>query len=106
MKLTHDPVPEQELYDARRDHREMHDLAAHPEHPERVDELRSALDRWLQETGWTLETAGGDQFSFGHLLVRHRKARVVPRAENLGSLGMVQVQVSDRVMVPRQSSGT
>jgi len=51
VKLAHDPVPEQELYDARRDHREMHDLATHPEHRERMDELRSVLDSWLQETG-------------------------------------------------------
>ncbi|EMI46889.1 sulfatase [Rhodopirellula sp. SWK7] len=43
--------PKEELYDLKADPFEMHNLADSPEYAERLNELRNAVDSWVEETG-------------------------------------------------------
>jgi uncharacterized sulfatase len=43
--------PEEELYDLHTDPYEVNNLAGDPEHQKTLEELRSILDKWLQQTG-------------------------------------------------------
>lgn len=43
--------PPEELYDLERDPHEINNLAASPPHQGKLNELRSALDRWIIDTG-------------------------------------------------------
>ena len=43
--------PEEELFDTWKDPHETENLAARPEHAEKLSELRAALDRWMRDTG-------------------------------------------------------
>jgi uncharacterized sulfatase len=42
---------EEELYDTQSDPHEVHNLAGSPEHAARQQELRAALDDWIEKTG-------------------------------------------------------
>ena len=51
--------PAEELYDVDKDPHEVQNLAGSPNHRWKLDELRQALDKWIQETrdlGATAET--------------------------------------------------
>lgn len=43
--------PPEELFDTLNDPYELHNLAADPEHADKLEELRAEADRWMQETG-------------------------------------------------------
>lgn len=45
-----DTRPEEELYDLRNDPHEMHNLAADPKYAKQLLHLRSALNKWMQDT--------------------------------------------------------
>ncbi len=48
--------PEEELYDLQNDPDEVHNLAADPQHKEKLQELRSALSAWITEINDPLAT--------------------------------------------------
>ena len=43
--------PAEELYDLQQDPHELHNLAAQPDPPDILPELRSRLDVWIRDTG-------------------------------------------------------
>lgn len=43
--------PEEELYDCLSDPNELNNLADNPEHKDKIEELRTEMDRWLKEIG-------------------------------------------------------
>jgi N-sulfoglucosamine sulfohydrolase len=48
------PRPEEELFDVQQDPHQLNNLAANPNFKQALEEMRSVLDRWTEETGDTV----------------------------------------------------
>ena len=54
--LFRNPCPADELFDVSKDPMQLNDLAADPKHAEKLQQMRSLVDRWAKETGDTVPT--------------------------------------------------
>ncbi len=50
-RFFEDRKPREELYDTQNDPYEIHNLAENPEYNDKLEEMRSRLDQWIDETG-------------------------------------------------------
>ncbi len=81
-KMLYAPRPEEELYDLAEDPWEMTNLAGDSEHEKTLLEMRSILERWVEQTGdrgQVFETAA----EYGSDMAAYRRGQQGPQAEIL-----------------------
>jgi len=92
----------EELYDARADPQQLHNLAAAPEHRAVLETMRAELHRWQLETRdagfltepqmWALVKDAGTPWSIAHDDTRYPLARLLEAADAVGRNGAVPRQ--------------